>query len=337
MFDLLLLTGVVGSFLVNLPGRVDGDELFVRYFLALVLILSFFLSPKRKIKSNTLGVFLLVSMASVFMAYRTPVIGMFKEVLLGLLAVKVTAERETLTPAMLGKALSIFWLCFNVLLLAQAFGCIFQGSELAGSFVMPWMMGSAAVLSIPFVKSFNVWWCLLLLPAVLLSHSTACAVVALILFIQPKRISWKVLGYVTIAFLAYILFFDFSFESTRFQIWENTAKFIRNPFLGNGIGSWLHMAFYRMNGETPIHWTTAHNLYYQTFFEMGALGLASLIAVLLTLWSKSHGPCRSALLGLLMLSFVHPIVHFPRFAVFLVLLVAMILQNDGVKERIYAK
>jgi hypothetical protein len=46
------------------------------------------------------------------------------------------------------------------------------------------------------------------------------------------------------------------------------------------------------------------------------------------LWVKSCGPCRTALLGLLMLSFAHPIVHFPRFSVFLVVLMAMILKND---------
>ena len=336
MFDLLLLTGVVGSFLVNLPGRMDGDELFVRYFLALILILSFFIAPKREIKSVPLGVFLLIALASVFASYRVPVIGVFKEVLLGLLAVKVIAERTTIRSYELGLPLTVFWLFFNVLLLAQGFGSVLKGWELAGTFVMPWMMGSAACLSIPFVKKWKKEWCLMLLPAVLLSHSTACFAIALLMYVYPIKFTQRKL-YVTLASLgallvAYVLIFDFSFELTRFQVMFNSFPHCHNWITGNGIGSWLHMAFYRMNGITPTHWTTAHNLYYQVFFEMGILGLLALLAVLLALWVKSYGSCRTALLGVLMLNLVHPVAHFPRFSVFLVILTAMILKDDGLKE-----
>lgn len=336
MFDLLLLTGVAGSFLVNLPGRWDGDELFVRSFLALVLILSFFVSPKRQIKSASVGVFLLTAMLSMLFNYHTPQRGVFMEVMLGFLAVNVIAERQTLTPAFLGKFLSIFWLCFNVVLLAQAMGSIYKGWELAGSFIMPWIMGSAACLSIPFVKSFGRRFCLFLLPAILLSHSSACVAVALLMYFYPIKLTYKkryviMAGGVVGLFLAYFLMFDFNFEITRFEVWRNTFAHIHNLIVGNGIGSWMHMAFSRMNGVTQIHWTTAHNLYYQVFFEMGILGLLALLAMLRGLWVKSYGPCRTALLGLLMLSLVHPVVHFPRFSVFLVVLMAMILRNDGVK------
>lgn len=332
MFDLLLLSGVVGSFLVNLPGRMDGDELFVRYFLALVLILSFFLSPKREVKSKTLGVFLLVALTSVAFSFRTPIIGVFKELLLGLLAVKFIAGRESLTPSKVGIALVCFWTVVNVLLVCQKMGLIYQNEQLAGPFLMPWIMGSMAALSVPFVKSFNVRWLVVLLPAVLLSHSTACAATAVALLVYPK-ISFKVVSASVIALLAYILFFDNSLDSARFEVWTRSFAHIHNFWIGNGIGAWAHEGFAKANGADMYHWTTAHNLYYQTFFEMGFLGLGALGAVLWSLWVKSYGPCRSALLGLLMLSLVHPIVHFPRFSVFLVILAAMILRNDGLKTQ----
>jgi O-antigen ligase len=282
-------------------------------------------------------VFLLAAMISVFLSYTVPVKGVFKELLIGLVAVKVIAERTELTALSFGTGLMCFWAGFNVILASQALGLIFPGHELAGTFIMPWMMGSAAVLSIPFIKEHGKKWLVLILPAILLSKSTACAAVAILMFVLPLKITQKK-TYVTIGALslaslvAYVLIFDFSFETTRFGIWKNTFAHIHNFWTGSGIGSWMHKAFFRMNGETPVHWVTAHNLYYQTLFEMGIIGLLALLAVLRELWVKSYGPARNALLGLLMLSFVHPIVHYPRFSLFLVVLAGMILRNDGIQH-----
>ena len=329
MFDLLILSGVLGSFLFFLPGRLDGDEFFSLYFLALIAICSFCVSRCREIRFPALGAFLALAVLSLAFNLHAP----HKWVMLNLftagMAIFVIAERTNLRMDVIGLVLALFFLAHNIVLLLQHNGVLFHGTELSGTFVMPWVMGCVACLAIPFVKSFNRDLCLFLVPSILLSHSTICVLVAILLFLQPKRCNWKVIGLATIALLSYILIFDRNIDSVRFTTVMNTLPHIKNWIIGNGIGSFGHSAFIHFNGVTPELWKWAHVEAYQVLFEMGILGFAALCVVVKGLWVRCHGSLRYAFLGVLMLSLFHPIAHFPRISVFIVLIVALILKGES--------
>jgi O-antigen ligase len=75
---------------------------------------------------------------------------------------------------------------------------------------------------------------------------------------------------------------------SRFFLWKGGVEAIaRNPLLGAGIGNFFFEPY-------SLGYTTAHNLYIQTFVELGLLGFVGVIWFLVRILRNLRRACRSA-------------------------------------------
>ncbi len=72
-------------------------------------------------------------------------------------------------------------------------------------------------------------------------------------------------------------------DGMRLEIYLNTWEMIQErPLLGHGIGNWLAAYQAKAKGEISEKMTTPHNDYLLYFFELGLLGVLSLLVIFLT-------------------------------------------------------
>ena len=334
MFNLLVLLGVVGSqfFMISNPTR--GDELWVFNWLLLVALSSFVFRPNRVVDVKWFGVVTLVAITSVFAnnaAVQRPIyFGLFLHIFVASLAIKTIAERMTFAPRKIGLILIRIWLVMYGVLILQSLGIVWKDYELSGFYTMPWMMGSAAVLSIPFIRKMKSWYgCILILPIVM-SHSSSIAAVALVMWIQPK-LRWKYILLVVLAVFAYVFLFDRGLDTARFAVIKNSFPYWHNHIFGDGIGSWAHKAFVRYNGADLYYWRWAHNELYQMTTETGILGGLSVLALISNLFRRISTEQKYYMFGIVVLSMFHPIFHIPRLIPFLILIFAMFVRRNSVE------
>lgn len=332
MFDFLILLGLVGSQFVLVPNLASGDELWVAYWLILVAVSSFHFKAHRHVNMLWAIPFMLAVFSSVLSNMNSPIYSIyahvFTRVLIGAIAVKVIAERMTLTAKQIGWVVLRLWLITYAVLIAQSLGYGWKGYELSGFYTMPWIMGSVAVLSIPFLRKLKAWYSLILIIPLILSHSSACVAVALVMWFQPK-LQLRTLLLVILGMLGYVYFFDQGVDRARFAVIYNSIPYIHNWWMGDGIGSWAHRAFVKMNGADMYYWRWAHNEIYQICTELGVVGVSCFGALLVDLFGKADRTTRYYLGGIVALACVHPIWHMPRLIGFSLLLIAMILRSDS--------
>lgn len=92
--------------------------------------------------------------------------------------------------------------------------------------------------------------------------------------------------------------------STRFSFWKNAAQlFLRNPLLGNGIGSFRH---YQSSLYNNTWYVQCHNTWWQVLSEHGiitAIALAQLLIYLLTHTTSTYKRFLLVLMGIFFCSF----------------------------------
>lgn len=335
MFNLLVLLGVVGSqfFMISNPTR--GDELWVFNWLLLISLSSFLFKPNRVVDVRWFFVLCLVTIISVFAndaAVQRPIYwGLFIHVFVASLAIKTVSERMTISTRQIGSVLLRVWIVMYGVLILQALGLIWKDYELSGIYTMPWMMGSAAVLSIPFIRKMKSWYGVILILPLLLSHSTGCIGVALVMWLQPK-LKLKYILLVVFLGLSYMFLFDKGIDTARFAVIKKTIPHIHNWIFGDGIGSWAHKAFVRLNGKDLYYWRWAHNEFYQMTTETGIIGGLSVLALIFNLFKRITVEHKYYLFGIVALSMIHPIFHIPRLIPFIIIIFAMMIRRDGIES-----
>jgi hypothetical protein len=311
-----------------------GDELWVFFWLTLVASSSLVFKQNRIVDVRWFGAVVAVSLASMFNNYFAPqqpiYMAVFLKVLLACLAIKTIAERMTISARQIGSVLIRVWISVYIVLIFQAFGLVFKGYELSGFYTMPWMMGSAAVLSIPFIRKMKSWYGVILILPLLLSHSTACIGVALVMWLQP-RLKLKYILLVVFLLLTYMFLCDSGLDTARFVVIKKTIPYTHNWIFGDGIGSWAHKAFVRHNGADLYYWRWAHNELYQMTTETGILGGLSVLALISYYFKVISVEQRYYLFGIFALSMVHPIFHIPRLIPFIILIFAVMIRRNSVE------
>lgn len=334
MFNFIVLIGLWGSQFFLIPKWASGDEIWVFYWLVLIAISSFGLKENRRVDVRWFVPLLSFSLLSVLLHYGVPqfyiYFGVFLHLFLGCLAVKIIAERITIAPRKIGELLLRLWIVVHGVLILQSLGFVWKDYELSGFYTMPWMMGSAAVLSIPFIRKLKSWYGAILILPIAMSHSSAIVGVALVMWLQPKLRPSNILLVVFMA-LSYIFLFDRGLDTARFAVIEKSIPYVHNWIIGDGIGSWAHRAFVRLNGQDLYYWRWAHNELYQMTTETGILGGLSVLALIFNLFKRISVEQRYYLFGIVALSMVHPIFHIPRLIPFLILIFAMMVRRNSVE------
>lgn len=339
-FNLLVLFGFVGSQFFLIKNVASSDELWVACWSTLLAISSFWFPCNRKVDTKFFAPLLLIVFLSVFLNVKSQIFTIFMHVFVrvffGCLSIKVIAERITLSAKQIGNLLLVLWMFVYLVLISQHLGLTWRGYELSGFYTMPWMMGCAAVLSIPFIKKLKSWYGIILLFPILVSHSTAIVAVALVLWIQPK-LSWKsflkYLLLIVLLVLCYVFLFDRGLDHARFAVIKNSISFVHNWVTGDGIGSWAHRGFIMYNGKDPYYWRWAHNELFQMTTETGLLGGFCVLALISNLFKRISFEQRYYLFGILALSMVHPIFHIPRLIPFLILIFAFMIRRNSVEDK----
>jgi hypothetical protein len=336
MFDFLVLLVLFGSFVFYSPIRVDGDELWSLYGLAFIAVLPFFIGRKeRKVELKWIGIVLMAAMASIFFNITGPVKSSFANLLTGCFALKAISENSNLTPKLLGKFLAWFLVLTGVVISLQFAGIDplffhqFKG-EVTGTFTTTWALGCFAALTVPFLFSWNPSACLLAIPALYFSRSSAAVFFAVLMFLfMLRRFSFRLIGVGIILALSYICFFDAGVDTARFAVMQGSLKYLSSFVHGNGIGSWAHEGFIRLNGADNYYWRFAHNELFQMYFETGVIGLlATAGAIVMFLKTKSRA-LLAAVIGLLAISCFHSPFHYGRLSVFGVIILALALKESS--------
>lgn len=331
-FDHTLLCGLFLSLCFWIPTRIDGDELFSFYALMLVAVGSFFYRPKRSVKIPMLAAIFAFAMVSAFLNFTWPVRAVLINFFVALVALKVIADRTELTPKKIGSLLLAVCLVNYVFIGLQIIGKdqIFGAGEVAGVFIIPWAMGSFAVLAMPFLFSINpVLSLIYLTPLLIMSKSWTCLLLGAACFgaLSFQKIKPRIAIIITISLVllaaVYIHFFGHHLDRGRFTVWTDALAWMKNSYYGSGLGSWAHEGFIRKNGEDYYHWRTAHCEPYQFYFELGIIGLSALGFWFVNLIRKQSYFYKVVLMNCLLLSMVHAIFHQGRLAFFLVIIFAI--------------
>jgi hypothetical protein len=335
LFNLLVILGVFGSqfFMISTP--VKGDEFWVYYWLILVALSSFVFVANRKVDVRWMGAVLFFSLLSA-LCNRHAVqfaiyLHVFFNIFLGCFAVKTIAERFTISMKQLGSLFFWMWVVVHGVLALQYFGFLWKDYQLSGFYTMPWMMGSAALLSIPFIRKLKVWFSAILILPIAMSHSMAIVTIALVMWVQP-RLKWSSILLVGGLALSYILLFDRGIDHARLAVIERSSAHIHNWITGDGVGSWAHKAFVRRNGEDLYYWRWAHNELYQMVTETGFLGGLSVLAVIFNLFKRISTEQKYYLFGIVAMSMVHPIFHIPRLIPFIIVILALMVRRKSVED-----
>lgn len=318
--------------MISNPTR--GDELCVLFMLTLVSVSSFLFEANRKVEVRWFTPVLLAAFLSVLFNIRVPQAtiywNVFLAVLLCCLSVKTIGERFSLSQQSVGRVLIRMWLAIYLVLIAQKLGFVFKGYELSGFYTMPWIMGCAATLSIPFIRKLKSWYGSILILPIVMSHSSAIVAVALVMWFQPRLKLRSILWLIFLG-LSYIFLFDKGLDVARFAVIKKSVPYIHNWITGDGIGSWAHRAFVRHNGADLYYWRWAHNELYQMTTETGILGSFCVLALISNLFKRISLDQKYTLFGICALTMVHPIFHIPRLIPFLILILAFMVRRNSVE------
>ena len=327
---ILLSVILIGSWLFFLPGRFDGDQIFVLSSLMAVCAASLFIRPVRSVNVKWLAACVLYAILTMFLNAAWFKVYMLTNLTLGALAVKMIADRiqsKTFLGILLLNALAIAGL---MLITPNIYATMYQDN---GAFMgKPWALGSFAALSIPLVTLIHPAFGLFAAPLLLASHSSVCLLAA------GLAVLWLLWGYrPAIALLGgflgvlgglFVVIREGGMEIHRFQVWKNSFKYLMEaPIFGHGFGSWAHMGFAHSNGAELQHWPWAHNELYQHFFEQGIVGLVVLSGFLWSLRKCSRNT-QAALLAMTVLAFFHPILHWAKLIPLCIVIFALAVKES---------
>ena len=173
---ILLSVILIGSWLFFLPGRFDGDQIFVLSSLMAVCAAGLFIRPVRSVNVKWLAACVLYAILTMFLNAAWFKVYMLTNLTLGALAVKMIADRiqsKTFLGIILLNALAIAGL---MLITPNIYATMYQDN---GAFMgKPWALGSFAALSIPLVTLIHPACGLFAAPLLLASHSSVCLLAA---------------------------------------------------------------------------------------------------------------------------------------------------------------
>lgn len=315
--DLIILAGLFFNLVFFKPERVDGDEIACLFTLFFIAAYSFGVPKKREVHMPEIGILILIAIFSTAHHYTVPTRVGVTQFVLGCMAFKVIAEHITVNAKRVGWVMLAWAVASNAFIVLQFMKIdpIYQPvyTEIAGTSLMPWVMGCLAAMAVPFVASVHPLAPLALLPMAILSHSTVCFVAYAGAFGAPYVKNFKTLGLILIAGLSYIAIYDPIFDHRRFVGILETMSYIKSGILGNGMGSFAHSGFLMYNGLTAYHWRWAHNEFYQYFFEQGLFAVLVLTGWVICLIADQRDKTIRTLLGVIVfLACFHPIFHFGK-------------------------
>ncbi len=331
MIQILVSLILIGSWLFFLPGRFDGDQIFVLSSLMAVCAASQFIRPVRSVDTKWLAFCVLLAILTMFLNAAWFKVYMLTNLTLGAMAVKLIAERiedDTFLSVILLNALLI---AFLMLITPNIYATMYQD---AGAFMgKPWALGSFAAISLPLVIRMNPAFGVAAAPLLFASRSSVCVLaggVAVLWLLWEKRPSWAILsGLVGGLGAVFMIVREGGLESHRFEVWKNSLKYaIEHPIWGHGFGSWAHFGFAHSNGSELQHWPWAHNEFYQQFFEQGIVGFVILLAFL---WSirKCSRNTQAALLAMSILAFFHPVLHWAKLIPLCIVVFALAVKESS--------
>lgn len=333
MFNLFVALAMLSSMVFYNPKRIDGEEILS--FMLMVFFAAYaMMSPKKRSVNMFLpAIAVVMAVYTNALRFTWPSYEVTINLLVAVLAMKCIAERISLDHRKIGWVFYA-WTVLNLIFAGWQYfyrdpfyNPVYQ--EVAGTALLPWVMGSTAAISIPFLAAIHPLLCMFAVPLLILSKSKLCFAVAIVgffmLYFRPTKI-WFLATFASAvaSVVGYMHFAHDSMTLTRIFIWKGTFKHIRNHFLGNGIGSWAHMGFIsHAPGDANYHWRTAHNEFYQHYFEQGGTGLALLLIWLVLLLWLSTPRTRVAILIVCALACFHPIFHFGRLTLVLVVVLSI--------------
>lgn len=340
MLDFLLSIGLLASLTIYNPKRIDGEEFLAFSVLMFFAIYSFFLKRKREVNFTLPAAMMALALFTVTVKNYWIFQGTISNIFVWMLAALYLAERiDDRSENVFSLALLLNNFISNAFIVWQFFGRdpfynpVYE--EVAGTSLLPWVLGCTAVLTIPFIYRMSPWTCLTVIPMLYFSESKTCVVIGAFVFLimvskNNRKVLWWAAALTILAAIAYPFVTKDEMNLTRLIVWKRTLKYSSNYLLGNGIGSWCHMGFkWNAPGDSSYHWRTAHNEIYQYFFEQGQAGLCLLLAFLWRLFISASVKTKASLFGVVCLSFVHPIFHFGRLAVLLCVITAIALKDTA--------
>lgn len=317
---------------------MDADEYFTFYALMGLVAWGTLLPSARLTSPGWMVAIFALAFFTTFPHFFQPIRQSLTNLFVALLGVKAIADHFDMNTRALGRWLFFFCVASLAWCGVQAAGLdrwYFPGyEEIAGFSWRPWILGCQVALATPFMLQATPVSAVVIIPLLWLSHSTTCMLagaVGAVLFYARSRDQLLSLGSLALVLVAaYFIFFDhhddapLGIDPHRIQVWRNSWKFFRHPWLGAGLGSWAHEGFIHLNGSQPdetFHWRWAHNEYYQQLFEQGRLGLVMATGWLASLFLRTTPVLRGALASLAILAFFHPVLHYGK----ITLLICVIL------------
>ncbi len=302
---------------------MDSDELCSTLTAIGIILISLFIKARRSVNLFGLSVACGIGLLTTIANPTVPAKMILLNSIIGLLFIKVVADR--IEPEGLVKKLGAVALGLAVISNAALFLQIMGKLSFApmwpdncGIFLLPWITGVFAVISLPLIYQIHPLLCAVLLPQLFYSRSTIAMVCALAAFgylwaaqYGRKAVVWLAVSGISI-FSAFIYFFDRTIDMNRFKFWYKTSAYIENWFVGNGLGAFCHKGFIMdMGGEKRyIRW--AHNEFYQTVFDMGLVTLIAMLCVAAVFFLQTNKYLKAALVSMLALALFHPVFHFGK-------------------------
>ena len=348
MFNLLIRIFLVGGLIFIWPERVDSNELMALSCMMILVLVSYSSEPFRPIGIMALFVPFLFSVLTLFFSKSVVCMSSVLNVFVALTAIKAIGERYDMNNRTVGIWLAFLFLINAAFLYLQSLGLDkvyapnFSQFGISGTMELPWALGCAAVLALPFIMEINPFIGLLMMPFLWLSQSSACILAGLVAlfvyFIKNKKYLMVTLAASPLILIVYVL--KDGFDSNRLHVWKTALAYFKHPIIGSGLGSWAHVPFRHEttagDPTTFMWWRWAHNEFYQQAFEQGIIGLLMLIFVCFVIFKFAKTQCtRAALTGLYILCVFHPVLHWGKLSFFAILIVGIALA-EGYKPSIEA-
>lgn len=344
-FDFYVSAFVIGAMVFYFPNEefYRAQELWFQYGALGLLGLSFIVPKRRDIESLYLGIlFIYLIVNTLVFNYTNSARYELINVALGMVAIKVIAERVTLNFNRLGKTLAVFCLINVIQLMLQVLNIdpIYTNIHLdkmahvdhTGFLGSRFALGSVATMALPFIFNVSPLACLITVPMLIFGKSSICVFASAVCFLammwkSDRKWFWIMLSVILASALVFILKYDMpSGEfSKRFYVWGSGLAIVRGkPLFGLGLGAWASTGFtsIQRNGQ-PETWLWAHNEYLQFLFEAGITGVIILWLYVKDLYRNTISHTAGvAFAGLLMISFLHFPFQIARLACMAIYIIA---------------
>ena len=316
------------------------QELFVQYGAFIFFGISLFVPAKRQVSNYLMALLFAYCLFQTLLNNFDPTSRMtLVNIFLGLVTVKIIAERVTLDFKQLGW-LFIFFAIVNLIwvslqyfdkdpIFTNMFYDKMKHVDIVGFMGARFALGCVSALISPFIFAVSPWFCVLLLPLLYFAKaSTAMIAFAASFMFQMWFKSRKLfvllgLGLMAVSFI-FVKFYDSPGGQfmKRIHVWSAGIRVLKmKPWFGHGLGKWESTGFVTIqeNGE-PEKWVWAHNDFLQFTFETGFLGLIFLYAYLKNFFRKvvfcdtRSQVVFAAFISLVIISFFHFPFHIGRLA-----------------------